>query len=195
MAAVQADLAGAKKKDRSGDPATGAPAPAPVAAPACAGADVALHSLALDQINATIACLINQERASRGLPVLRIHSKLRNAASAHNTDMQQRLHSFTHAASNGDPFKKRIGRSGYMKRAKRWLVGEVLDQTPGPGHSGPNPATPNDALVAWLQSPAHNRVLHVAKFRDFGVATARGTAEDPSIDGALITVDFGYRKK
>jgi uncharacterized protein YkwD len=161
-----------------------------VASISCSNTATPMDSLSTSQISATIACLINRERASKGLSTQRPQSQLLGAATAHNADMQQSLHAFTHDASNGDSFEQRIGRSGYMRKARRWTVGEILDETPAA-----NVETPTAALDAWLQSPTHNHVMHIAKFRDFGISTVRGTAENPAADGVLITVDFGYRKK
>jgi uncharacterized protein YkwD len=155
----------------------------------CSGTTTPIGSMSPDLASSIIACLINRERTSHGLSKLKSQPQLRAAAQAHNADMQQNLHAFTHAASNGDSLEQRVGRSGYMRRARRWTVGEILDQTTTPAI-----ATPTDFLNAWLNSPVHNHVIHVGKFRDFGVFTSWGTAENPSY-GNLVTVDFGYRKK
>ncbi|MDX6652707.1 MAG: hypothetical protein QOJ38_1488 [Solirubrobacterales bacterium] len=153
----------------------------------CPGATAALGALSGDDLRSAVACLINQERRRSGLHQLKSSGRLFSAAKGHNADIQRKIHWLSHDSSNGDPMSTRLRKHGYMKGARSWAVGEVIGEAWGPA------MTPRDILQGWLDSPPHNRVLHTARYREFGVAGKHGSADDPSADGALFTVDFGQR--
>jgi uncharacterized protein YkwD len=163
------------------------PQKAGAASTQCLNATQPLGLLSRGILKSTEACLINEVRARSGLHVLTVRRRLFRPARHHNADMQNHIHHMSHNSSNGDSFSTRIKRYGYMSGANRWTVGEIIGEAWGPG------ATPLKILNGWLNSPPHNRIIHTAKFRDFGVAGRPGTAENPNANGALFTADFGYR--
>jgi uncharacterized protein YkwD len=158
----------------------------PARATVCANADEKLGSLSIDQLRASVTCLVNADRRAHGLRALSSNAKLYRAAKYHNADMQQKLHELTHQSSNGESSTKRIRRFGYTKGYRRWAVGEILGE-------GWGSTTPAGVLDAWRQSPSHLRIIRTGKYRHFGVAAAQGTASNTSRPGGLFTVDFGFR--
>jgi uncharacterized protein YkwD len=107
-------------------------------------------------------CLINAERRSRGLRRLRASARLSKAARRHS-------------------------RTGYLRGAKDWLVGENLAW--GTRARG----TAREILRVWMTSPSHRRVLLTRSFRDVGVGVAWGVPDRHLAGGATCTVDFGVR--
>jgi uncharacterized protein YkwD len=160
---------------------------AAAAGTSCAYAGDPLRQLSIGALRYSVACLINEERASSGLARLTSRRRLYRAARHHNADMQINIHHMTHTSSNGDSMSTRIRRYGYMSGASRWSVGEIIGEGWGSNE------TPLQIMNAWLRSPGHDKVIHTARYRDFGVAARYGTAENPNASGAIFTVDFGRR--
>jgi uncharacterized protein YkwD len=154
----------------------------------CLNARVPMIQLSGGALRAAVACLINEERAQSGLRPLTVRKRLYKPARRHNSDMQRHIHHMSHTGSNGSTPVSRIQRAGYMHGARRWEVGEIIGEA-----WGSDLPTPFTIMSGWLNSPPHNHIIHIGRFRDFGVAAKHGTAENPNASGGLYTVDFGYR--
>ncbi|MFQ5592895.1 MAG: CAP domain-containing protein [Anaerolineae bacterium] len=86
--------------------------------------------------------LVNQERASRGLPLLTIHYMLENATEAHSMDMG--ANSFCgHGSSDGTSWSTRIQQHGYTP-----VYGLAENVACGQ-------ATPQQVVNAWMGSAGH----------------------------------------
>src|SRR5512135_1843441 len=85
------------------------------AAPArpCAGAELAPSPARSELARHATLCLVNHERAIRGLRRLRDERHLDAAAQAHAQDMARRRY-FAHTAADGRTFVERILRAGYL---------------------------------------------------------------------------------
>src|SRR5215213_11213390 len=105
---------------------------------------------------------LNAVRAAHGAPRLRIDRTLARVAGRHSRDMVLH-HYFAHDSRSGARFSARIAGSGWMGDRRRWKVGENLAW--GTGCS----ATAASVVAAWLQSPAHRRVLLDPAYRVVGV--------------------------
>ena len=103
---------------------TGAVA-APAVAAACSGADSSPASLGEAGTARATLCLLNQERASRGLRKLRSDARLRRAADRHAGDMVARRY-FAHESKSGASFVTRIKRTGWTRSRRSWTVGENI---------------------------------------------------------------------
>ena len=66
----------------------------------CANTDLVPTAENLAAVRAAVLCLHNRERGERGLPPLREHAKLRQAAAGHSADMVARGF-FAHDAPGG----------------------------------------------------------------------------------------------
>jgi uncharacterized protein YkwD len=123
-----------------------------------------------------VLVLLNQIRASHGLPLLSANAALRSAARAHSAEMLQQGY-FEHD-SRGESWVARIGR--YLRSP---LVGE--DLALGRGASG----SPAGLVGQWMRSPAHRAVILTAGLHRVGLGVAMG-----SFNGApgaiLATADF-----
>jgi uncharacterized protein YkwD len=133
----------------------------------------------------TVTCLVNAERARRGLRPVARDADLGQAARRHAGDMVRRGF-FSHVSPGGATLGDRLRSAGYG-RDQGWRAGEALGWGTG------SLATP-DALVAeWLASPPHRKILLDSGFRELGVGVSAGEPRDrqSSVPGATYAVDLG----
>jgi uncharacterized protein YkwD len=122
-----------------------------------------------------IVQLINQARASAGLPALTVNSQLTAAAQAHSID--QACYSLRgHVGSNGSSIQQRIAASGY---ASAYSVEIVY---------GGYGAYPQTAFDWWMNEPVHRAAILDTRPRELGAGYAY---VENSADGNYYTVDFG----
>jgi uncharacterized protein YkwD len=162
-------------------------APAAMAA-GCASASGMPAKAAERSVMRTTVCLLNGERASRGLRPLRLNGRLSRAARRHARDMARRKY-FSHDSLSGASFVDRIRRAGYLRGVKRWTVGENLAWGSG------ERATPRSILASWMESPPHRANILDGSFRELGV----GLAYDAPTAGitspaAVYATEFGARR-
>jgi uncharacterized protein YkwD len=132
-------------------------------------------------------CLVNEERAGRGLAQLRRARRLDRAAERHARDMVAR-HYFSHFSPEGNGLLDRVRASRYLRGWPSYTLGEVLAW--GTGSLG----SPPSIMRAWLDSPGHLHVIAEPHFRDFGVAVVAGVPSgDPA--GGTYAVVFGRRER
>lgn len=127
------------------------------------------------EIEGRIGALINQARASEGLPPLTVCSELMRAARRHSADMA--AHDFCdHDGSDGSTPGQRITDAGYVWHA----CGENV----AAGYPSP------EAVVdAWLRSDGHRAAILSDVYADMGVGYAYG----PGGYQRYYTVDLGTR--
>jgi uncharacterized protein YkwD len=130
------------------------------------GANRVDEASSLRLVRATV-CLINHERRTRGLPVVRTDARLSRASRLHATDMVARRY-FSHVSPTGIRVAARVARTGYLRGRGAWALGEILAWSATP------PATPALIVNAWMHSPKHRHVLLGPSYRDVGVGIATG---------------------
>ena len=136
---------------------------------------------------AATLCLLNQERARRGLVPLALNAQLGAVATAHSQDMVTRKF-FDHTAPGGSTVVSRIQASGYIVPGRSWQVGENIAW--GTGRIG----TPAAIMQSWMNSPPHRHNILEPRFREIGVGIAAGTpSAGLSFAGATYTTEFGTR--
>lgn len=163
--------------------ALGASAAAPAQAPAsaCAGASAHVSHASSSAFRGATLCLINRERARRGLRRLRENGRLSAAAHRHSSAMVRHRY-FAHGS-----FMSRIRRSGYLRSARSWTVGENIAW--GSGGRG----SPAAIVRAWMRSPGHRRNI-LGRFREVGIGIVAGAPVRGLGDAATYTTDFGRRR-
>jgi uncharacterized protein YkwD len=162
----------------------------PASSSNCAGAEAEAQTVSPTELESSVTCLINQERAKAGLRFLRSSGRLRQAALSHSQDMVRRGY-FKHTSPSGKTFVDRIIATGYARRARRWLLGENLIW----GRSTES-STPQAMVNRWMGSPPHRANLLRARFREIGVAAVRGTPVDSSdLNGVTVSTEYGVRKR
>ena len=160
---------------------------------ACQAATARVGEASDAQLKRATLCLLNQTRERRGLPRLRLDARLSEAAERHSQDMVRRGY-FAHDSLTGASFVDRVRRSGYLRSARSWAVGENLAW--GSGARG----TPEQILKAWMNSSGHRANILQRRFREVGIGVAAGAPlrvpASPlrvSLPAATYTTDFGFR--
>lgn len=128
-----------------------------------------------------ILCLLNAERAKRGLVALRPHPLLELASQRHSDDMVRRKF-YEHETPDGLDPQMRMSAVGY---SPAW-TGENLYTGTG------TEATAVRAVSHWMQSPGHRENILRPEFTEVGVGIAYESPK-PGITepGAVYTTDFG----
>lgn len=157
-------------------------APSVAGAASCSGADRSPAALGQSATIRTTLCLLNKERASRGLSKLRADSKLRRAADGHAGDMVAK-HYFDHDSKSGATFVTRIKRTGWTRARRSWTVGENI------GYGSGSLATPKSMVKGWMHSSGHRANILARQFRMIGIGVANGAPTGDS--GATYATDFG----
>jgi uncharacterized protein YkwD len=154
------------------------------AATACRGADLKptrAHAVAVR--HATL-CLLNRRRSAHGLPRLRAHRSLSDAATKFARQMvAQRF--FDHVSPAGTTVAARVKRTNYLKHTRSWALGENIAWGSG------GAATPAQIVGAWMRSAGHRANILNRSFREVGIGIALGAPNGGS--GATYVNDFGRR--
>jgi uncharacterized protein YkwD len=137
----------------------------------------------LEKATAATYCLVNAERARRGLRALRRDADLARAARGHAEDMVRRDY-FDHTSPGGTTLKDRVRAAGYGKPGQGWRAGENIGWGTGAR------ATPKALVDAWLGSDGHRRILLSGDYRELGVGVAGG-APNRDAPGATYTLNLG----
>ena len=154
----------------------------------CAGADLFPSAANMPQVESATLCLLNAERASRGLAPLRRNGRLRSAALAHSVDMVAH-HYFAHDDLSGGGPEDRIGRAGYLPRYGPWVIGENIAW--GTDYL----ATPREIVRAWMNSAPHRHNILYSDFREIGIGVAVGVPDSSLGAGATYSTEFGAKSR
>jgi uncharacterized protein YkwD len=132
-----------------------------------------------------VVCLVNIERAARGVEPLHRDAALSRAARSHALEMARQKH-FSHTSVNGDGLSDRLRAAGYGDPGDGWRAGEDLGWGTG------QRSTPNALVDAWLDSAHHRRILLSATYEEIGVGVAAGAAKptDSGLPGATYAMDL-----
>ena len=153
---------------------------------ACDAANARMGEVGEVQLIRSTLCLLNRERAERGLPRLRLNERLSEAADKHSRDMVRRGY-FSHDSLTGASFVDRIRRTGYLRSARSWSLGENLAW--GSGNRG----TPEQIMRAWMNSPGHRANILTGRFREVGIGVSEGAPVRVGLAAATYTTDFGFK--
>lgn len=153
----------------------------------CPGTTTQASGMSQPQLNDSITCLINEQRAAYGLSPVQSSSTLQQAAQSHSAEMVSDGY-FSHTSPSGVTFIDRIEATGYMRGARSWLVGENL------AWGTASLSSPGALVQSWMNSPPHRENLLRAKFREVGVAAVRGTPDSAGdANGITVSSEYGYR--
>jgi uncharacterized protein YkwD len=127
-------------------------------------------------------CLLNRQRAVRGLPPLSADHRLAKAALGHSKDMVAHRY-FNHDSRSGAPFTTRIAATGWTHARQRYVVGENI------GWGTRQLASPRAMVRGWMHSPEHRLNILEPRYRLIGIGVAFGTPV--AGNGATYSTDFG----
>jgi uncharacterized protein YkwD len=150
----------------------------------CAGGKIEPAAGNADQISAAILCLLNQERAERGLKPLDDESRLLKAARKHSADMVKRRY-FDHKSPDGGTMVDRAKAAKYLPKDRSWRIAENLAW--GSGSYG----SASHVVTSWMKSAPHRRNILDDELRHAGVGVAEGTPGGRR--GATFTLLLGRR--
>jgi uncharacterized protein YkwD len=159
--------------------------PAGAGAVDCPGADAVPGADNLPAIGQATLCLVNEERAARGLQALRVNARLGNASVGYSQRMVAQAF-FAHDEPDGTTLVERLTSVGYLNGGDDWVVGENIGWGQGPL------ATPRSMVTAWMNSAGHKRNILARDYSEIGLGLAIGTPGDPTW-GATYTTDFGHK--
>jgi uncharacterized protein YkwD len=138
-------------------------------------------------MEASIGCLINEERSAYGVGAVQPNASLRQAALSHSTEMVSQGY-FEHTSPAGVTFIDRIENTGYTRGARFWEVGENLVWGTGPL------STPQALVTSWMNSPPHRANLLRPRFNEIGIAAVVGTPRSVTDrTGVTVSSEYGYR--
>lgn len=124
-----------------------------------------------------IVRLTNIQRASQGLPALKVDAQLSAAAAQKASDMFAKNY-WAHISPTGTQPWYFITTSGYTYR----YAGENLAR---------DFADPNSVVTAWMNSPTHRENIISNRYSDIGVAVIDGNLDGR--DTTLVVQMFGTR--
>ena len=135
-----------------------------------------------------VHCLLNRQRAKRGIPRLGRSGRLQTAAQRH-TDYMDKRGCFSHVCPGEASLDTRLRSVGYLKSGlSRWSYGENI------AWGTHRMATPKAIVKSWMHSPGHRANILNRSFREVGVGYARGTPLNKrDRNGGIYTTDFGLR--
>jgi uncharacterized protein YkwD len=134
-----------------------------------------------------VLTLLNQQRTRRGMKPLHRNPKLDSAADWQSQDMVTHRY-FQHHRRGGPGLVERIRRTGYLRGATSWTVGENI------AWAEAQLATPAQFVAGWMSSPEHRANVLDRSFRAIGIGVAAGAPGGSGVLPALtITTDFGVR--
>jgi uncharacterized protein YkwD len=162
-------------------------APAAASAAECAGADLVPAADNLAAVGQATLCLLNQERAARGVPGLSENRALTDASTAYSQRMVQQAF-FAHKSPDGGTLVSRLKAARYLTGGDDWVVGENIGWGQGPL------STPRSMVTAWMNSAGHRVNVLAADYREVGLGLALGTPPNQTW-GATYTTDFGRYAK
>lgn len=160
-------------------------AASPAHAAECAGASLLPALSSVPTAKAATLCLLNNERATRGLAPLSTQPQLESAAQNHSQAMVQHRF-FAHVSPGGQTIVDRL--ADYTGAALTYTTGENLAWGEGAL------ATPTSIVRGWMASPGHRDNILNANFTEIGVGIAGGTPFGglPALS-ATYTTGFGSR--
>ena len=151
----------------------------------CANAALKPDRSNLSSVAEATLCLLNGERADRGLATLRFNDRLQRVALAHGNDMVRHLY-FSHSGRDGSQPSERIRASGYLSNGGSWRVGENLAWGTG------ELASPKAIMAAWMNSAGHRANILQPAYREVGFGVLAGNPASRDSGGATFVTEFGF---
>jgi uncharacterized protein YkwD len=145
--------------------AAAAPAAAQSSLPRCAGADTAAARNP-EAAQSAVLCIVNAERAARGLPGVAPEGRLDAAAQGHSDDMAQRGY-FDHVTPEGRTPADRAEAAGYPYGALYENI--ALGQT-----------TARQVMTGWMRSTGHCRGVLAPEPVHLGVGLSLRGSQGPA---------------
>ena len=171
----------------AGTSSTWSKTPVAHASSACADTDARPGDASETALARSAVCLLNKQRARRGLRKLRLNGRLSEAARRHTVDMVRRNY-FGHVSRSGSDVVDRLSILGYMRGARSWTVGENLAWGSG------TRSTPREIVASWMNSAGHRANILQRRFREIGIGVVFEAPRSTRGVAATYTTTFGARR-
>jgi uncharacterized protein YkwD len=135
------------------------------------------------EVRRAVVCLVSHARSRHGMHKLDSSRKLRRAAGRHS-GMMVEGNCFAHQCPGEADLVSRVKRTGYMKKANAWSLGEAIGVE----------KTAIRVFRAWMHSPPHRAIL-LGGFADHGIGVRWGAPGRPGAHKATFTLDAGWRRR
>ncbi|MEY2515161.1 MAG: hypothetical protein QOJ89_2519 [bacterium] len=157
------------------------------AAAACPGSDLTPTSENISEVRTATLCLLNHERARRGMKRLAESPSLRKTAQRYSQTMVAQ-NFFDHVSPGGSTLLSRVRNStAYLQNVGAWALGENIAWGTG------ELSTPAETMKGWMASSGHRHNILNRRFRHVGIGIALGAPVDAQgMSAATYTTDFGY---
>ena len=162
------------------------PGAAPARASGCAYAAASARVIGVAAARRAVECVVNARRRAHGRRPLSWSGRLGLAAERYSLDMVARRF-FAHVSPDGATLVGRVRRTGYLRGARSWMLGEDIGWAEDPI------ATASSIVRSWMHSPPHRSVLLDRRFRHVGVGVAAGVPDPSAGRGATFVMDVGRR--
>jgi uncharacterized protein YkwD len=151
---------------------------------ACGAVRLEPAALGAERTRQLTLCLLNEQRAARGLAPLARRAQLDLSSQRHSEDMSARRF-FEHDTPDGVDPQSRMLAAGY--RSDNAITGENIAWASGWR------ASPFEIVDLWMHSPPHRENILRPEFTEVGLGVARGApATRRSSDTPwTYTTDFG----
>lgn len=161
-------------------PATGA-----ATAASCGGAEQPAYTISGKAAAGATLCLLNKERAARGLKPLHFDRRQQKAAGRHNRVMLAE-NCFSHLCPGEKDLVGRVASTGYLPCSCTWGVAENLAWGAG------KRAAPAAVVSAWMASPSHRETILNRRYDEIGIAVGSGSPEGGG-RASTYTADFAFK--
>ena len=142
----------------------------------------------LGAVDAATLCLVNTERALRGLSALRANRELGHVAAGQAGSMLHKDY-YADVGPSGQTPMTLVAVTRYSAHAADVEVGQNIAWGTG------SDATPAHIVQEWMASPPHREIMLSSEYRDAGVAAISAVPDvlDTSGHGAMYVIEFGAR--
>lgn len=142
----------------------------------CNKSGKAVKNISKQTARNAMVCLFNKGRSA---PNLRRVAGLKTSAQNHSGVMAAKQ-CFSHQCPGEPSLKERVARTGYLRGAEGYELGEIIICRPAN-------ATPRELVRLWLNSSSHRAVIQKSSFNHVGVGL--------SIRNGVVwsAADFGHR--
>ena len=150
----------------------------------CANADLPSRQVSESELRQAVRCMINEQRAIRGLDALASNASLQKASKRHTKAMIAEG-CLAHRCGDEPNLEDRLRRAGYFKGARSWQYAEST----GCGLSA-------QAMVSnWMKTKYHRINILREEFKDVGVGVTQKRIKDRCKQGyATFSVVFAWRE-
>jgi uncharacterized protein YkwD len=161
------------------------PRNAPALSAGCPNASAQAAGIPVEAAQAAVECVVNDQRRRHGRRPMEWSGRLALAAQRYSLDMVARRF-FAHVSPDGATLDRRVRRTGYLRGARSWMLGEDIGWAEEPI------ATASSIVRAWMHSPSHRAIILDPRFSDAGVGVAAGVPDPSARPGATFVLDVGF---